>query len=71
MKIILSSGTPCSMSTSTAFMAEPPVAGMTLELVTETDHGAQKIYQALDLAKEHISMRYLEGTVHHNWSQSA
>lgn len=27
MKMIRSSGTPCSMSTSTAFMAEPPVAG--------------------------------------------
>lgn len=26
MKMILSSGTPCSMSTSTAFMADPPVA---------------------------------------------
>lgn len=26
MKMMRSSGTPCSMSTSTAFMAEPPVA---------------------------------------------
>ena len=26
INIILSSGTPCSMSTSTAFMADPPVA---------------------------------------------
>lgn len=26
MKIILSSGTPCSIRTSTAFIAEPPVA---------------------------------------------
>jgi len=27
MKIIRSSGTPCCMSTSTAFIADPPVAG--------------------------------------------
>lgn len=60
IKMIRSSGTPCSISTSTAFMAEPPVAKgdldtklMTFQILSD---------QALDQAKAHIATRCLEGT---------
>lgn len=45
MKIIRSSGTPCSMSTSTAFMAEPPVAD-----IRRYESGRDKKMQDIDQA---------------------
>lgn len=61
MKIILSSGTPCSIRTSTAFIAEPPVA---IHVRKQQYLGQRvKYYRAWGLKVAHIVRQCLEETI--------
>lgn len=60
-----SAGTPCSINTSTAFIADPPVA---ISVTISSGRNLQrqglvnryKAYQASDPKGEHIAARYLK-----------
>lgn len=62
MKTIRSSGTPCSLSTSTALIAEPPVAVEVYEY--HGTHIRTRTYLALGLGAAHIAVLCLVGTIH-------
>jgi hypothetical protein len=61
MKMMRSSGTPWSIRTSTAFMAEPPVAG-TISLDGLLGWDFDSAYRASDRGEERSVLRYLAGT---------
>jgi hypothetical protein len=61
-KIIRSSGTPCSNNTSTAFIAEPPVAGEKRMKQCQVKNPQWQAYQAWGRVIRRIEKQYLEET---------
>ena len=70
MNMIRSSGTPCSKSTSTAFMADPPVAEYpaTENFSQRSSKSVKNTHLASGQATIHISMRYLQETARPRFS---